>query len=44
MSKARGNDLASKAPIERIFRRIVGRDMTINERRVLLRKPKKKKA
>jgi hypothetical protein len=38
------NDLrGKKTPIEQIFREIVGREMTPNERRVLLRTLKKKK-
>jgi hypothetical protein len=38
------NDLrGKKTPIEQMFREIVGREMTPNERRALLRTPKKKK-
>jgi hypothetical protein len=38
------NDLrGKKTPIEQMFREIVGREMTPNERRVLLRTARKKK-
>jgi hypothetical protein len=37
------NDYGRKTPIEQIFREIAKRKMTLNERRVLLHGPKKKK-
>jgi hypothetical protein len=42
MSKKKHDLSCKEAPIERIFRDVVRREMTPNERQVLIPKPKKK--